>query len=144
MRKFLSISTVLSLLIILGCQQNIEPTKPKALKGFSKTSLANDKLAQSFINLVQAKYFKGNANSARSTTLSSGFGIILTDSLFKYVDTNNDIDNYTFAILDNNPNYFQNLIFSKINGQYYAFVHRFIPSNGAKGIQNFQGGYPTV
>jgi hypothetical protein len=117
-------------LLMFSCQQQ-EIDSPKLLKkGIVKTPLDNDPLALSLIDQVFKNYSVSKINfNLREGELSASttFGTIFTDSLFKYVDDENDILNYTFLLADDSPFYFENLVISKLDGWYYGFIHRLIP-----------------
>jgi hypothetical protein len=140
--KRLFTQSILLGLLLFSCQQQ-EIDSPKLLKkGIVKTSVDNDPLALSLIDQVFKNYSAPKKNfNQREGELSESttFGTIFTDSLFKYVDDENDILNYTFLLADDSPFYFENLVISKLDGWYYGFIHRFIPDETNKNGEPFRG-----
>ena len=57
----------------------------------------------------------------------------------KYQDPANDILNYSFRVKDASDEYFDNLVFSKIDTAYYGFILRYIKAKDLQEGEAFRG-----
>jgi hypothetical protein len=133
MRRVLLFITTLLLSISCESDDQLKLNQPIKTKGIVVTDLEHDLQAK---ELFQNALPKSSSGRVKSDTKIS--------EIYKYFDLEKDIENYSMNLPDSSDEYFENLVFSKIEGTFYGFVLRYtydssyIPGNEFRGlIQRF-------
>ena len=127
-------TVVLLFMAAIACEnKNADPLPQKSK--IELTNLQHEPIAESLISSVTNSFAGGRT----SGTLSTSFGEVDISFLMKYQDPASDILNYSFRVKDASDEYFDNLVFSKIDTAYYGFILRYIKAKDLQEGEAFRG-----
>ncbi|HEY9044597.1 MAG TPA: hypothetical protein VIN08_01815 [Ohtaekwangia sp.] len=129
MRKRLSVILAILLLWSSSCDHETPiVSQATSQSKITLTDVDHDPVAKDLLSKVRSGSANGRAGNVE-----------ITDAFFKYSDPDSGILNYTFRLPDDSPDYFENLVLSQYDDDFYGFIYRYIPETEYTGSEPFKG-----